>query len=157
MGKTITLTLLTATILVLSMAASVSAQNRRAPYWASINRSEAIMRRGPSSEMRAMWAYRRIGLPLRVIAVRGDWRQVQDPDGITGWMHKRLLTGRRTAIVTDGPQPMYEGASSDSAVSYRAEEGVVGRLGECRGGYCEFDVRGRSGWIDAGAIWGDGA
>lgn len=114
------------------------------------------MRRGPSSEMRAMWVYRRIGLPLRVVAVRGDWRQVQDPDGITGWMHKRLLTGTRTAIVTDGPEPMVEAPRSDAAVSYRAATGVVGRLGECRAGYCELDVRGRMGWISADAIWGDG-
>lgn len=143
-------------LVMLSVALPAIAQDRRPPYWASINRTEAIMRRGPSSEMRAMWAYRRIGLPLRIIAVRGDWRQVQDPDGITGWMHRRLLTGQRTAIVTGGLQPIYETASSDAAVSYRAEQGVVGRLGECRGGFCEFDVRGRSGWIAADGIWGDG-
>ena len=142
---------------ILSAAAPVSAQDRRPPYWASINRAEAIMRRGPSTEMRAMWEYRRIGLPLRVVAVRGDWRQVADPDGVTGWMHKRLLTGTRTAIVTGGLQPMYAEADSDSPVAFRAEQGVVGRLGECRAGFCEFDVRGQFGWIAAEGIWGEGA
>ncbi|MEQ1509805.1 MAG: SH3 domain-containing protein [Sphingopyxis sp.] len=145
-------------VMVLSFAALPAlGQNRAPPYWASINRAEAIMRRGPSSEMPAMWAYRRVGLPLRVVAVRGDWRQVRDPDGTTGWMHKRLLTGTRTAIVIDGTQSMHESPSADAVVSYRVEAGVVGRLGECRNGYCDFDVRGQTGWIAADGIWGEGA
>ncbi len=115
------------------------------------------MRRGPSTQMRAMWDYRRVGLPLRIIAVREDWRQVQDPGGVTGWMHKRLLSGQRTAIVTGDLQPMHEAPDSESVASYRAEAGVVGRLGECRNGWCEFDVSGRYGWIAADGIWGDGA
>lgn len=114
------------------------------------------MRRGPSSDMRAMWLYQRIDLPMRVVAVRGDWRQVEDPEGVTGWMHERLLSGQRTAIVTGTMQPMHVDAGGDSPVAYRAETGVVGRLGECRAGWCEFDVRGRYGWIAAEGIWGEG-
>lgn len=115
------------------------------------------MRRGPSTEMRAMWQYQRLDLPMLIIAVRGDWRQVRDPEGVTGWMHKRLLSGRRTAIVTSDRQPMHVEPDSGSPVAYRAEEGVVGRLGECTNGWCEFDVRGRYGWISTDGIWGDGA
>lgn len=140
----------------LARSPDASAQDRRPPYWASINRPEAIMRRGPSTLMPAMWEYRRMGLPLRIIAVRGDWRQVEDPTGVTGWMHKRLLTGQRTAIVTGTVRPMHVDANGASGIAYRAEPGVVGRLGECRGDWCRFDVDGRSGWIAAGHIWGDG-
>lgn len=143
--------------LLAQCAPAASAQDRRPPYWASISRNEAIMRRGPSTEMPARWAYRRLGLPLRVLAVREDWRRVADPDGETGWMHRRLLSAQRSAIVTGSVQPMYVGPDSSSPVAFRAEEGVVGRLGECRDGFCEFDVRGRIGWIAADGIWGDGS
>lgn len=114
------------------------------------------MRRGPSTLMPAMWEYRRMGLPLRIIAVRDDWRQVEDPTGVTGWMHKRLLSGQRTAIVTGGVRPMHVSPDSSSPVAYRADAGVVGQLGECQAGWCRFNVTGRAGWIAADHIWGDG-
>lgn len=138
------------------LAAPASARDQAPPYWASISRPRAIMRRGPASEMRAMWEYRRVGLPLRVLAIRDEWRQVQDPDGITGWMHRRLLTGRHTAIVTgSAAAAMRVNPRGDAAVAWRAAPGVIGQLGECANGWCQFDVDGRTGWISTNAIWGD--
>ncbi|QJQ33541.1 hypothetical protein GV829_03230 [Sphingomonas lacunae] len=114
------------------------------------------MRAGPASEMRALWEYRRMGLPLRVLAVRDDWRRVEDPDGVVGWMHKRLLTGRRTAIVIGtGAQALRSAPAADAPVAWRAEPGVVGRLSDCANGWCMLDVEGRSGWISVDSIWGD--
>lgn len=144
-----------ASLAFLSDAASAQAQAQRPPYWASINRNEAIMRRGPSSEIRAMWLYRRMDLPLKVLAVRDDWRQVEDPSGVRGWMHRRLLSSRRTAIVVDDVAAMRVSPDADAAVAYRAEPGVVGRITDCGNGWCLFDVRGRSGYVRGDAIWGD--
>jgi SH3-like domain-containing protein len=31
---------------------------------------------------------------------------------------------------------------------------VVGRLRECRAGWCDFDVKGKRGWIEAAHLWG---
>ena len=141
--------------LALVCASVAVAQTQTPPYWASINRSEAILRRGPSELMRPMWEYRRIGLPVRVLAVRDDWRRVQDPDGTVGWMHKRLLSGRRTAIVINGIQPMHQSPSADAPIAFRAQPGVVGRISDCGNGWCMFDVMGQTGWISTAAIWGD--
>lgn len=153
-----------AVMLALSMAACDSApllpsstQERDVPYWASINRARAIMRRGPSEEMPAMWEYRRNGLPLKIVGVRGDWRQVEDSEGTVGWMHKRLLTGARSLLVTAEEAPLYRKPDAESGVVYRAQRGVVGRLGDCRNGFCQLDVDGRAGWVNANAVWGDGA
>lgn len=144
--------------LMATLVASPAAQaaDQRPPYWASINRPRAIMRAGPASEMRALWEYRRMGLPLRVLAVRDDWRRVEDPDGVVGWMHKRLLTGRRTAIVTgNAPQALRSSPAADAPVAWRAEPGVIGRLSDCANGWCLLDVEGRSGWVSVDSIWGD--
>ncbi len=149
--------LLISMALLVASAGDVRAEDQKPPYWVSINRASAIMRRGPSTEMRAMWEYRRMGLPLRVIAVRDDWRQVQDPGGVVGWMHKRLLTNRRTAIVISAVQPMRTAARPDAPIAFRAEPGVVGRISDCAAGWCLFDVMGQSGWIAADGIWGDEA
>ncbi len=55
-------------------------------------------------------------------------------------MAARLLSRTRTAIVTGEIRPMREEASVSAAVAYRAEPGVVGRITDCKNGWCLFDV-----------------
>jgi SH3-like domain-containing protein len=143
------------------VGANAAAQDQAVPYWASIKTGDAIaregatMRAGPSRLMRAMWVYRRPGLPLKVVAVYEDWRQVREQDGTTGWMHRSLLTGRRTAVVTENRAPMRTRGDAAAPVAFYAEQGVVGRVSECTPDWCQFDVFGRRGYIATSAIWGD--
>lgn len=125
------------------------------PYWASISVDEARMRKGPSSDVPVIWEYRRKDLPVKVIARHENWRKIEDPDGTQGWMAARLLSRTRTAIVTGEIRPMREAPDPAAAVAYRAEPGVVGRITECSGGWCRFDVKGRRGWIQTDHIWGN--
>ena len=125
------------------------------PYWASISVDEARMRKGPSPDVPVIWEYRRKDLPVKVVARFETWRKIEDPDGTQGWMAARLLSRTRTAIVTGDIRPMREAASLSAAVAYRAEPGVVGRITDCADGWCRFDVKGRSGWIQTDHIWGD--
>ena len=132
-----------------------AAQQRRPPYWASISSGRAMMRTGPGQNYPATWEYRRRDLPIRVIEIYQGWRKIQDPDGTTGWMLVRLLSDQRTAIVRgDEPRPLHEAPDSASPVRYRAEPGVVGRVSRCAGGWCQFDVLGRGGYIQIAQIWG---
>ena len=92
-----------------------------------------------------------------MIEVYRNWRKIQDPDGTTGWMLVNLLSDQRTAIVRgDGAQPLHEAPDAASPVRFRAEPGVVGRLSRCAGGWCNFDVRGRGGFIRIDRLWGVG-
>lgn len=125
------------------------------PYWASISVDEARMRKGPSPDVPVIWEYRRKDLPVRVVARFETWRKIEDPDGTQGWMAARLLSRTRTAIVTGEIRPMREEASLSAAVAYRAQPGVVGRITDCKNGWCLFDVKGRKGWIQTDHIWGD--
>ena len=125
------------------------------PYWASINVDEARMRKGPSPDVPVIWEYRRKDLPVKVVARFETWRKIEDPDGTQGWMAARLLSRTRTAIVTGDVRPMREDASVSAAVAYRAEPGVVGRITDCKNGWCLFDVKGRKGWVQTDHIWGD--
>ena len=125
------------------------------PYWASISVDEARMRKGPSPDVPVIWEYRRKDLPVKVVARFETWRKIEDPDGTQGWMAARLLSRTRTAIVTGETRPMREEASLGAAVAYRAEPGVVGRITDCKNGWCLFDVKGRKGWIQTDHIWGD--
>ncbi|MDR7060374.1 MULTISPECIES: SH3 domain-containing protein [unclassified Sphingopyxis] len=125
------------------------------PYWASISVDEARMRKGPSPDVPVIWEYRRKDLPVKVVARFETWRKIEDPDGTQGWMAARLLSRTRTAIVTGEIRPLREDSSVSAAVAYRAEPGVVGRITDCKDGWCLFDVKGRKGWIQTDHIWGD--
>jgi SH3-like domain-containing protein len=148
---------LLASALALAMIASTAqAQDaRETPYWASISAGEALMRTGPGKNYPATWLYRRADLPIKVVEVYPSWRKVQDPDGTTGWMLVNLLSDTRTAIVRGGdPAPMHENPDAASRIRFRAAPGVVGRLSNCAGSWCRFDVGGRAGFIAANRIWG---
>lgn len=142
-----------------SMAGSIpqpatAATAKATPYWASLTQDEARMRVGPSLDYPSNWIYRRRDLPVKVVQVLGLWRKVEDPDGAQGWMHVRLLSDTKTAIVRVATAPLRESRSDTARALFRAEKGVVGRLSDCSGEWCAFDVKGQRGYVKASDIWG---
>ena len=145
-------------IFALFASVSVAAQKSEVPYWASISAPEVYMRVGPSQSYPIDWVYQRQGLPVKVLRVNQGWRYVEDPDGARGWIYAAMLSGKRGAIVVgDTLAPIRAQPTAEAALSWNAEPGVVGALGECEEGWCAFDVEGRAGWIEAARLWGVGA
>ncbi|WP_114520052.1 SH3 domain-containing protein [Altererythrobacter sp. ZODW24] len=146
-----------AAVTLLALSVPASAQNREVPYWASMRATEVNMRVGPSADYKIDWVYKRQGLPIRVIRRMEGWRLIQDPDGTQGWVVARLLTPERAAIVIgDEPTEMREGAGEGTPLKWKLAPGVVGKLGDCKKDWCEFNVKGRAGWVKADKLWGDG-
>ena len=133
------------------------------PYWASIRAGQAMMRTGPGRAYPASWLYRRADLPVRVVATHRDargngqtqWRKVEDPAGVQGWMQANLLSGERTAMVRGSvPAAMLAAAAAGAKLMWRAAPGVIGRVSGCANGWCRLDVKGRAGFVEAGSLWG---
>ncbi|MFI8667737.1 SH3 domain-containing protein [Qipengyuania sp. NPDC077410] len=115
------------------------------------------MRVGPSADYRIDWVYHRPGLPVKVVRLMEGWRLIEDPDGARGWVVARLLSPDRGAIVIgDASTELRDGASSGSDIKWRVAPGVVGVLGDCDDGWCEFSIGGRRGYILASRLWGAG-
>lgn len=143
--------------LLLSLAAPAAAQEREAPYWATLRVDEVNMRVGPGEDYKIDWVYRRTGLPMKVVRLVEGWRLVEDSDGTRGWIVARLLSPERGAIVIGkGLAEMREEPSAGAKLMWKAEPGVVGKLGDCRDGWCLFTVGGREGWAPARRLWGAG-
>ena len=144
-------------LIALVLAVPGAAQQREAPYWASIRASELNMRVGPSADYKVRWVYRRPGLPVKVVRLMEGWRLIEDPDGERGWVVARLLDPQQTAIVTPGdPVALRADPDGSSALRWRAEAGVVGEVGNCEDGWCFIDVAGRDGWVRQSRLWGVG-
>jgi SH3-like domain-containing protein len=146
-------------VAIFAVAGSVSAQvTKKTPYWASLDEAEARMRTGPSTEFPVKWVYKRQSLPVKVVAIHEVWRKIEDPDGDQGWVHVRLLSPNRTALVIgNGIGTLRETPDPTARIAWRVEPGVVGRIDECAKGWCRFDNAGRSGYIEADRLWGDEA
>ena len=140
----------------LLLVAPASAQDERAtPYWASISSGQAMMRTGPGRNYPGTWLYQRRDLPVKVLQRYDNWREIEDPDGETGWMAVALLSERRTGMVEgEAPVPVRATVSMKSPVRYRAEPGAVGRISECNGQSCRIAFGEREGWIFQDALWG---
>ena len=147
--------ILTSLMLLAAVGPAAAQSDVELPYWASISVDEARMRKGPSPDVPVTWEYRRKDLPVKVIARHETWRKIEDPDGTQGWMAARLLSRARTAIVTGEVRPMRDEPDTSAAVAFRAQPGVVGRITDCKNGWCLFNVGGRKGWIQTDHIWGD--
>lgn len=141
--------------LLIAAPAPLFAQDAKVPYWASIRAEEVNMRVGPGEDYRIAWVYRRVNLPLKVVRLKEGWRLVEDPDGARGWILSSFLTRARGAIVKgEGLADMREKGDPASRLLWRLEPGVTGRLGACAGGWCQFDVGGRTGFAPQDRLWG---
>jgi SH3-like domain-containing protein len=139
-------------------AAPAAAQEKQPPYWASIASGQAMTRTGPGKNYPGVWLYQRRDLPVRVVKKYDNWRLIQDPDGSQGWMLVTLLSDRRTAIVKPGSaRPLRVDPYDSAKVQYQAEPGVVGRISNCREGWCRIEVGNRDGYVATTDIWGVGA
>jgi SH3-like domain-containing protein len=141
----------------LAFAVPAGAETAKTPYWASIRSDEVNMRVGPGEDYRIVWVYRRVQLPLKVLRIKDGWRLVQDPDGAQGWMRSQFLTRQRTGFIRGTePADMRENPNGAARLLWRLAPGVVGLLGECQAGWCEFDAGGRRGHVEAKRLWGAG-
>lgn len=136
----------------------IAAQDREPPYWVSLKVDRANMRVGPDRSYPIEWVYVRRDLPLKVVRKSGGWRLVEDQEGTRGWMLARFLSRDRTAtVVGDGLADIRGEAGAGAKLLWRAQPGVIGRLGECEQNWCEFGIGKMRGWIAADSIWGEGA
>lgn len=124
------------------------------PRYVSLKGNEGNARRGPSLSHRIDWVFRHAGMPLRVVAEFGHWRRVEDKDGAGGWVHYALLSGVRTALVTQDMAELRGRPDPESDVVARAENGAIVRLGECNPTWCRISGGGVRGWVPKSAIWG---
>ena len=128
--------------------------NLPVPRYVSMKASEGNVRRGPSLSHRIDWVFKRRDMPLRITAEYGNWRRVEDRDGIGGWVHYSLLSGTRTVLIEKNMLPLHSRPDANAPVTVTLELGVVARLGDCDLEWCELRSGGFKGWAPKARMWG---
>ncbi len=137
-----------------SAADEENAESLPVPRFASFKSGEVNMRVGPGTRYSINWVYKHEGLPVEIIQEFDQWREVRDFEGTTGWVHKQMLQGKRTAVVKGGVSVLRRSPEAHANPLLRLESGVMGRLLECEKDWCRIQVSSHKGWIEKNHLWG---
>lgn len=151
--RPVVLSLLACFFSVSTAAAPSAPTNLPLPRYVSLKAEKVNLRTGPGSQYPIRWVYKRPGLPIEIVEEFEHWRKVRDKDGEGGWVHKSMLSGKRTAIM-QGDGALHQSPDGGSEVAFKAQAGVIGKLLKCEPGWCEMRVEDHEGWTPKTAIWG---
>jgi len=112
------------------------------------------VRAGPGTRYPIKWVFQRKTLPVQIVAESDTWRKIRDFEGIEGWVHQRMLSGRRRAVVIGGIQQLKREPQETAKTVALLEPGVILRLEKCSGAWCLVEGGSYEGWIDRQSIWG---
>ena len=127
------------------------------PFFQILRNNEVNLRTGPGERFPIEWVYRKKGLPLKVLNEFDVWRQVQDVDGTTGWMHKQGLRHKRHVMTLDKRQNiLYLKPNETSLILAFIEPHVIGKEVFCKenSSYCRATFGHITGYIKRTSLFG---
>jgi len=148
--------LLPSPVLVSAVAQETSSHsNLPVPRFATIGSTRVHMRQGPGRDHRILWVFEdQRGLPVEIIAETETWRQIRDPDGDEGWVHRSLLSRSRSVIVLGSRQTLRRSADPEAPAVAYLNPRVVARVSTCDPNWCEVTVGRYTGFLRHEGVWG---
>lgn len=127
---------------------------QKLPRFVSLRSDQVNLRVGPGENYPIEWVLTRKEMPVEIIRQFENWRMIRDWQGTEGWVHERMVTGKRGVIVRGGIRTLHRQPDVASPAVARAEPGVVARLLECRADWCRIEAADNTGWVQRGDLWG---
>jgi SH3-like domain-containing protein len=126
---------------------------------ASIADDDINMRSGPGLEHAVVWKLD-AGFPVEILATKGEWLQVRDFEGSSGWVHKKNI-GRTPHMIVkankgvDQQINVRKEPATNGAIVAKANYGVVFKTLEKKDGWVKVEHgQGVTGWVDGRLLWG---
>jgi SH3-like domain-containing protein len=128
------------------------------PRFVSLKTDLTNMRRGPSSDHAVSYVYHRKGLPVEIVAEFEQWRRIRDAQGDEGWVYNRLLSGKRTVLVSPwkpGTEVLLRATPTLAASPVaKLASGVLADVRTCDGNWCTISAGGFDGYVEQNALFG---
>jgi SH3-like domain-containing protein len=125
------------------------------PRWLSLKSDEVRARQGPGLDYPILWEYRVPGLPVQVIAETAEWRKICDPEGAVAWVHRSVVSSRRSVFNASNAEiAIHAGRSDTSPVRARLSPRSLVSLDACVDQWCEVRVRRLRGWLRQRTVFG---
>lgn len=125
----------------------------------SVTGDNVNLRSGPGTKYSVKWKYGS-GFPLKVVQEKGDWLKVEDFEGDTGWLYKKLTSPTGHMIVKvhknqDTKINIRSGPGTKYKVVGKAYYGVVFKTIKQQSGWAHVKHdTGLEGWIKRSLLWG---
>ncbi len=145
-----------ALLILVAAAAPASAADKALPVprFVALRSDKVNVRTGPGDQYPIDWVYQRKDLPVEIVAEFQNWRKIRDADGTVGWVHERMVTGRRSVVVRGQVRALHDEPKPESATVARVEPGVIAKLLQCEPLWCRIEASGVAGWLRRDEIWG---
>lgn len=127
------------------------------PRFVSLRSNHINARSGPGARYPIEWVYMQKSAPVEIIAEFELWRKIKDWQGSESWVHKSMLSGRRTVkVTTPGENNVYDKPDYQAGVIARVEDEVVGDVKKCsaESGFCLIKFASIEGWIPKSSLFG---
>jgi SH3-like domain-containing protein len=122
------------------------------PRYVTLKFDKVNARSGPGDDYPARWVYLVRGLPVQIVAETAEWRKVCDPEGESGWVHRRTTDGYRGVIrMAAGPLLLKARPDAGAPAVAILQSRAMAPLDRCKDGWCR--IKG-SGWAPESALWG---
>jgi SH3-like domain-containing protein len=128
-----------------------SATRRR---FVSLRSDEVNVRVGPGVRYPIKWRFRQKLIPVEIVQEYDAWRKIRDWEGAEGWVHRAMLSNRRSIIVTGRMVTLRRRSSDEAPAVARLGRGMVAELGKCTPAWCRVEVDNYEGWIRREGFWG---
>lgn len=122
--------------------------------FASLRADEVNVRAGPGVRYPVKWVFVRKRLPVAITAEYESWRKIRDSEGAEGWVHRAMLSARRSVVIVGDTATMRRSASDTAPAVARLAPGMVARIENCDGLWCEIAAEGYTGWARQKGLWG---
>ncbi|MFA9461429.1 SH3 domain-containing protein [Thiohalorhabdus methylotrophus] len=139
--------------LVVALLAAVG--TAQAATYKSIDAGKVNLRAGPGTDQPRRWVVS-YGYPLQVVETRDGWAKVKDYEGDVAWVSEKLLSDRRTVLVTRKLVNVRAGPGTDHDIAFQAERHVLLTYLGQQGSWVHVrHADGDEGWVYAPLVWGD--
>ena len=121
----------------------------------SVSVPKAILYDAPSAQAKKLFIVSQ-AYPVEVIVNLGEWIKVRDSRGELAWAEAKVLSAKRSVLVTASPAEVRESADEASRLVFRAEKDVVLELIESSAnGWAKVRHRdGLTGFVQISKVWG---
>ncbi|MFV0626076.1 MAG: SH3 domain-containing protein [Alphaproteobacteria bacterium] len=127
------------------------------PRMVSIRSNKVNSRSGPGTRYPIVWVYLQRNEPVEIVNEFEFWRKIKDWQGSESWVHKSMLSSKRTAkVITAGENNIYLKDNRDSKVIAKVEDEAVGEVKRCpeKSKFCLVKFGNIEGWLPRASLFG---
>ncbi|MEN8139725.1 MAG: SH3 domain-containing protein [Thermodesulfobacteriota bacterium] len=111
------------------------------------------VRSGPSTKSEVLWEVFR-DFPVKILSSKGEWTQIKDFEGDSGWVYGPLLNSKKMTIVKVKKANLRQGPGKDYDIVATALYGVVLSPGRNDGSWRQVKHSdGTKGWVHESLVW----